>query len=114
MPSKGGDVFRPVTFQVQEDFKVETGRIQLHFITKDKFMPVSHNLWPVSVSSYWLRDVLVLFVCHVFTLHKILFPLFFICFPGYLHLQQNGSYPNWWHAYLQKANQTFKKCYPLC
>lgn len=73
VPARGGDVFRPVTLQVQEDFKVETGRIQLHFITKGKFMPVSCNLWPVSVSSYWLRDIPVLFICHVFILHKILF-----------------------------------------
>lgn len=69
MSSRGGDVFRPVTLQVQEDFKVETGRIQLHFITKDKFMPVSHNLWPVSVSSYWLRDILVLFVMYLLCIH---------------------------------------------
>lgn len=88
VPTRGRDVFRPVTLQVQEDFKVETGRIWLHFITEDKFMPVSHNLWSVSVSSHWLRDILVLFICHAVTLNKILFLLFFICFTGYLHLQQ--------------------------
>lgn len=27
MPTRGRDVFRPVTLQVQEDFRVETGRI---------------------------------------------------------------------------------------
>jgi len=82
-------VFRSVTLQVQEDFKVETGRIWLHFISEDKFMPVSHNLWSVSVSSYWLIDRLVLFICHAVTLNKILsFFFFFICFTGYVHLQQ--------------------------
>lgn len=88
MPTRGRDAFRSVTLEVQEDFKVDTVRIWLHFITEDKFMPVSHNLWSVSVSSYLLRDILVLFICHAVTLNKILFPLFFICFTGYLHLQQ--------------------------
>lgn len=69
-------------------------------------MPVSHNLWSVFVSSYWLRNTLVLPICHAVTLNKILFV--FISFTSYLHLQQNRSYPNCLCAYLQKTNQTFK------
>lgn len=43
------------------------------YITEDKFMPISHNLWSDSVSSHWLKDKLVLFVCHAVTPNKILF-----------------------------------------
>lgn len=31
MPNRGRDVFRSVTSQAQEDFKVETGSIWLHY-----------------------------------------------------------------------------------
>lgn len=117
MPTRGRDMFRPVTLQVQENFKVETGRIWLQFITEDKFMPVSHNLWSVSsVSSYWLRNILVLFICHAVTLNKILslifflyflfFILFFLCFTGNLYLQKRWELSKF-SAYQQKTNQTF-------
>jgi len=93
--TRGKDVFRSVTLQVQEDFKVETGRIWLHFISEDKFMPVSHNLWSVSVSSYWLIDRLVLFICHAVTLNKILSFFFFsfVLLATYI-FSKDGSYPS--------------------
>lgn len=77
---RGTDMIRPVTLQDQEDFKAETGRIRLYFNTEDKFMPVSHNLWSVPVSSYWLRDTHELFICPAVTLNKILSGLDFVLF----------------------------------
>ena len=116
MPARDRDMFRPVTLQLQENFKVETGRIWLQFITEDKFTPLSHNLWPVSsISSHWLRNILMLFICHAVTLSKMFSFFSFFCFStciGYLQIQQTWELSKFC-AYLQK-NIKHLSWYLLC
>lgn len=110
MPARDRDMFRPVTLQLQENFKVETGRIWLQFITEDKFTPLSHNLWPVSsISSHWLRNILMLFICHAVTLSKMFSFLSFLSsvFPLVLAtyiFSKHGSYPNFVLIYRKISN----------
>lgn len=49
-------------------------------------MPLSRNLWSVSsISSHWLRNILVLLICHAVTRSKILSFLSFFFFSPHLY-----------------------------